>query len=232
MEEKYKDLFDASYAVFVSSFSVEDGKEVKNRWETSRVPYRACKNKKNIAADIISWDYHVFSIFRRTTEEGARYYVVDFDSHCPRTTDEGLGDWARYGIDLTTYVQDTFLYDAKIPNLNILFIASLEGIRFRVLTAAEYLTWCRSDRSHMIAPKSKPPRYTAPPPSYPPILTSHPSSPPEELEKFRKAAEQYPKIFTETDGNNLVCFINMSNRTFPGVVCRRRELIPFFQSQK
>ncbi|KAG5496363.1 hypothetical protein JKF63_02665 [Porcisia hertigi] len=213
------DLFDESYAVFMSSFNCPPCDEVPNRW-TSVVPYRSYKYSE-FKKDITTWDYHVIALVR--AKRSGKWYVVDQDSRLPPSEDSDLGSLAPHCVDLDRYVKNTLFLDADVTSsISSEVTEILNRVRYRVVKRDDYLSFLRSDRSHM---QLAPGVYQAKPPLWP--LISEGSKFVEDSVK-RRAESALSALPSTLRANNLVCFINVANNTVPGVIMDRHSFANFF----
>ncbi|CCW60344.1 unnamed protein product [Phytomonas sp. EM1] len=208
--------FEKSFAVVVSSYKTSLIHEKANIWD-SYVPYRSFK--MNNVDDLLIWDYHVFAVVQAS--ETRKIYAIDFDSNLAYFDSVGsLGKWAFHCKDFSLYIKETFFLDK-----NQLFTAfdglsaALDDLSFRIVEGLDYITFLRSDRSHM---QNKLGQYKKSPPTAPPI-SSFANCVDEEHRKCYKLVEE--SLAVEKKKNNLVCFINMNNVLFPGIIVDRHYLL-------
>ncbi|KAG5470292.1 hypothetical protein LSCM4_02987 [Leishmania orientalis] len=213
------DIFDRSCAVFMTSFCCRPCDEVLNEW-TSVVPYRPYESSE-LEKDLIVWDYHVIALVRAT--HAGKWYVVDQDSKLPPTEDAELGSLAPHCIDLHTYVtQVLFLDTATSHSVCSELTELLNRVRYRVVEREDYLSFLRSDRSHM---QKAPGVYRAKPPPWPSVSGSSASVGDEVKKRAEAVLSALP---SNLRANNLVCFINAANTSIPGVVMDRHSFEDFF----
>jgi len=126
------------FAVFVSN-------------DSKKVPLWAQSAGEPSEDGLVVWDYHVFFIWRPSSEcKKGGSEVYDLDTTC------------GFPVDADDYIKKTFRPMVPLkPDFKRLF---------RVVSAEEFVKTFASDRSHMLDKRSG--KYQMPPPSYPAISTS------------------------------------------------------------
>nr|CAB55374.1 hypothetical protein L1648.12 [Leishmania major] len=214
------DLFDRSCAVFMTSFCCAPCDEALNEW-TSVVPYRPCESSE-LRKDITTWDYHVIALVRATRT--GKWYVVDQDSRLSPTWDADLGSLAPHCIDLDKYVAQVLFLDTAVTNTVCSELTELlNRVRYRVIERDDYLSFLRSDRSHM---QKEPGVYRTLPPQWP-LINGCSTCVRDEVR--RRAESALSSLPSTLRANNLVCFINAANTTIPGVIIDRHSFADFFR---
>ncbi|KPI90135.1 putative N-terminal glutamine amidase [Leptomonas seymouri] len=213
------DLFDCSYAIFMSSFVCDPSQEVCNQW-TSAVPYRSFKSP-DPSIDLVIWDYHVVAVVR--FKESGKWFVIDRDSSLPSSKESILGDWCKYCVDLDVYCSNALFPERSlaVPYASRVQLL-MDAVRYRIITGDEFLCFFRSDRSHMIDSSGK---YLQEPPSWPPIKDFPSWIGPTKREKVQAVLKSLSPFCQH---NNITCLINMANTVVPGTVVSRHSLLDFF----
>ena len=169
--------FDKVFAVFFSSFEHERKTEVENEW-TSVVPMRIhSADRKGIHFQMgkdacVTWDYHVIAVMRE--EKTKNWFVADFDTKFPTSPENDLAaEKKSLLIPAVDYFRQTFTFTDLIgrnpppTRFNPKKLQStLDTVRVRVVPADVFLTYFRTDRSHMLV-KKKGTEYQEPPPTHP-----------------------------------------------------------------
>ncbi|KAK7198408.1 N-terminal glutamine amidase [Novymonas esmeraldas] len=212
-------FFDRSYAVVMTSFDCPPRDEELNVW-TSAVPYRPYKSSQ-LMEDVTMWDYHVVAVLRSVST--GKWYVVDHDSKLPPVGDAALGWLAPYCIDLDLYVAMVLFLDTSAPApVSSQLTELLSNVRYRIVEGEDYLSFLRSDRSHML---ESPGVFRATPPPWSTIDAPSSSVSCSAAKRAESALQKLPSFLAT---NNLVCFINISNTLVPGVVVDRHSFRTFF----
>ena len=202
--------FDKVFAVILSSFEHERKTEVENEW-TSVVPMRIHNGDPKgmhfqMGKDCcVTWDYHVIALLRE--EKTKNWFVADFDTKFP-TMPENDAAAAKKSllIPAVDYFRQTFTFTDLVgrspppTRFNPKKLQStLETVRVRVVPADVFLTYFRTDRSHMLT-KKKGGEYQEPPPTHPIIDGPSPLAgvDPKTIEPFKPAFN-----------NLLTCFVNV-----------------------
>lgn len=216
---EYPELFDRSFAVFMSSFQCTPSLQRVNSW-TSTVPYRSFK-ATDPRVDLVVWDYHVIAVVR--CKSNGRWYVIDRDSGLPHANDFALENWKVYCIGLELYCTKTLFLERSIAAPYGEQIRKLlEAVRFRVIVGSVYLCCFRSDRSHMMDDGGN---YSQEPPPWRPIQDFPPWARTAEREEVKEFLTSKNGPFLR---NNLSCFINMVDAAAPGTVIDRDAFTTFF----
>lgn len=217
------DLFDHSFAVFMSSYSVDPSRETLNQW-ASNVPYRSFKTS-DLSADFVIWDYHVVAVVR--CKANRQWFVIDRDTSLSCSQDPVLGSWGQYCVEFEFYCSETlFLERSLAAPLKRRVENLMDAVRYRAVDGETYLCFFRSDRSHMVRSSGE---YSQKPPRWPPIQGFPVWASVAEREKVQPLLEALGSSFAQ---NNLTCLINMANTLTPGIVMNRRFFSSLFCSSQ
>ncbi|KPA84920.1 putative DREV methyltransferase [Leptomonas pyrrhocoris] len=216
---EFPDVFDRSYAVFMSSFTCDPSREIYNQW-TSTVPYRSFKSP-DPSRDLVIWDYHVFTVVHN--KANGKWFVIDHDSSLSSSSEPALGNWSKYCIDFDMYCSNTlFLEESLASPYKSRVQLLMDAVQFRVIDGDEYLLFFRSDRSHMIDNSDK---YSQKPPSWPPISDFPLWADSTLREKTQALLDSLGPSFQR---NNITSLVNMANSTVPGTVVKRHLFSSLF----
>eukprot|EP00758_Cryptobia_borreli_P014848 Tbor_TRINITY_DN5966_c2_g1::TRINITY_DN5966_c2_g1_i1::g.18346::m.18346/K21286/NTAQ1; protein N-terminal glutamine amidohydrolase len=220
--------FDCMYAIFLSSCDIDPAQEVENDW-TSLVPIRVSTGNSSDASDIgedccVCFDYHVIALLRHLN--GRDWFVADFDSKFNTYPEDPVNSDGGKSllIPAEEYFEKAFNFKELIDMDPIptkwdpyRLIRDFENVRCRIIPAKSFLTYFRSDRSHMFEDGE----YIMPPPTYP--LINGPSPVVAKLHNNCRIKEFRPEF------GNLICsFVNMNaaqgNEMYIGEVVKPSDL--------
>lgn len=204
--------FDKMFAMFLSSFTLSDrAHEKQNEW-ASVVPLRvSAGDRSDVVCHVggkdcfVTWDYHVVALLRSSADKSV-WFVADFD-----TRHQGRPDPSCLLIPAEEYFARTFSFldvmnFRPIPTrMNPKKLAStFQSVRARIVPSETFLTYFRTDRSHM---RDKKGNYESAPPTYPAIDGPSPIT-----AKLRPAGAPVPEPYKPQFKNLLTCYLNVSEQ--------------------
>jgi hypothetical protein len=252
----------AACAFFVSTYHEDAAREKKNRWESqfpictadvAGVVASAAATDHHASGDqassssaaspqyrggdpFVLWDYHVIAMIWSRVH--CAWYVVDLDTKIGMSLSEPiLPDTPLRAVRADLYIKISFYPNAAVHRRwtqhNVAHLTKMaERTWMRVISAVDFLTTFRSDRTHMLKKSAQAGKvlgddaYNSPPPKYPCIteasfvvgaLLRKPVTAPAGVEAHTDAPVR-PAQPVWTAESNLASFINMKNTTtVPGV---------------
>jgi hypothetical protein len=231
--------FDVMFAVFISTLQAPENTETACSWHESRIAICTYDLSMGVGGPsvlddpFVLWDYHAVAFVRRKQDRS--WYAVDFDTKIPPLS---KGQWIDTDllVPLESYFGASFFpiesRDKKFTRQNVKVLALKSAANcFRLIACDDYLRLLVSDRSHMLVGAS----YSQPPPTYPPIgisqdpllaaILSSSAADPEEVRPENTSKITSTSRNARIATNNLVSFINTRNRTVPGAVIGRDEVL-------